>query len=453
MANSIEIVEPKPTRPRLDPQEPQPKKSKWLLWVILFALVLGGIFAYTHRPGATSGAAAGKAGGRGAGGPVPVVPGTVQQKDVPIYLEGIGTIQALNTVTVRARVDGQIEKIAFEEGQDVKAGDVLAIIDQAPYKAAVEQAQAKQNQDQAQLSNAKLDLNRYTDLVAKKVISSQQFDTQKALVAQFEATVRNDAAAVESAKVNLNYTTIVSPIDGRTGIRLVDQGNIVHASDTTGVVVITQLHPISLIFTLPEQSLNDIHKEMAGGRELAVLAMGRNNKTKLDTGKLSVIDNQIDTTTGTIKLKATFDNNDLQLWPGQFINAHLHLTTHKDGLVVPASVIQHGPNGEYAFVIQEDETVQLRPVKVTRKDNGEMAQTEDGEALIEDGLAMGEKVVVDGQYKLQPGSKVILGTPSGPGAGHGTGHNAAGKQSGTDAQSAPGAAATPGGHRKNTAPK
>jgi multidrug efflux system membrane fusion protein len=419
MANYIEIAEPKPSRPRLDPQEPQPKKSKWLLWVILLALALGGIWFYTHRPASNAEAEAGKGGGRrGANmGPVNVVAGTVAQKDVPIYLEGIGTIQALNTVTVRARVDGQLEKVAFEEGQDVKAGDVLAVIDQAPYKAALEQAQARQNQDQAQLSNAKLDLNRYTDLVTKKVISSQQFDTQKALVAQLEATVRNDAAAVESAKVNLNYTTIVSPIDGRTGIRLVDQGNIVHANDTTGLVVITQLHPISLVFTLPEQSLNDIHKETAAvGHELTVRAMGRDNKTVLDEGKLSVIDNQIDTTTGTIKLKATFDNKDLQLWPGQFINAHLHLTTRMNGLVVPASVIQHGPNGTYAFVIEEDQTVQIRPVEVVRKENGEIAQSENGEALVEKGLTAGEKVVVDGQYKLQPGSKIIVAQPGGAGA-------------------------------------
>ncbi|EDY20741.1 efflux transporter, RND family, MFP subunit [Chthoniobacter flavus Ellin428] len=401
MANYIEL-EPTPAKPRPNLQQPEPKKGGWLIWVILLALVLGGIWFYTHRPASTATTGSGGK-GRGAGGPVPVVVGAVTKKDVPIYLEGIGTIQALNTVTVRTRVDGQLEKVAFEEGQDVKAGDVLAIIDQAPYKAAVEQAQAKLKQDQAQLNNAKLDYDRYADLVAKKVISSQQYDTQKALVAQFEGTVANDTAAVESAKVNLNYTTIVSPLDGRTGIRLVDQGNIVHAADTTGLVVITQLHPISLIFTLPEQSLTAIHKETADGKELAVLAMDRDDKTKLDTGKLSVIDNQIDITTGTIKLKATFENKDLMLWPGEFINAHLHLSTQKDGLVVPASVIQHGPNGTYVFVVQDDQTVQIREVKVTRKENGDMAQTEDGEALIESGLAEGEKVVVDGQYKLQNG--------------------------------------------------
>ena len=432
MANYIEI-EPNPIQSRPHPQPANTRKSSWVIWVVLIALVLGGIWFYTHRK--TSDAPA--KGGRGAGGPVTVVAGTVAQKDVPIYLEGIGTIQALNTVTVRARVDGQLEKVGYEEGQDVKAGDILAIIDQAPYKTAVAQAQAKQGQDQAQLTNAKLDLDRYTDLVAKKVISSQQYDTQKALVAQFEATVRNDAAAVESARVNLNYTTIVAPIDGRVGIRLVDQGNIVHASDQTGLVVITQLHPISLLFTLPEQSLTSIHKETANGQEIEVLAMDRDDKTKLDTGKLSVIDNQIDTTTGTIKLKATFENKDLALWPGQFINAHLHLTTRKNGLVVPSSVIQRGPNGAYAFVIKEDQTVEIRPIKVARKENGDIAQTQNGEALIDEGLAVGEKVVVDGQSKLQPGSKIVISTPGeGKPAQHGGGAKPGGNP--------------PSGHKRNS---
>jgi multidrug efflux system membrane fusion protein len=436
MANYIEIVEPAPKKSRPNPEQPSPKKRKWWLWVVMLLLVLGGIWYYTHRTPPSASDASGK-GGRGGGGPVPVVAGTVTQKDVPIYLEGIGTIQALNTVTVHVRVDGQLEKVAFEEGQDVKAGDVLAIVDPAPYQAALQQAQAKQGQDQAQLTNAKLDLDRDTDMIAKKVISQQQFDTQKALVAQFEATVRNDSAAIESAKVNLNYTTIVSPLDGRTGIRLVDQGNIVHAADQNGLVVITQLHPISLIFTLPEQSLTAIHKESASGQDLAVLATDRDNKTKLDEGKLSVIDNQIDITTGTIKLKATFDNKELQLWPGQFINAHLLLTTRKNGLVVPASVIQHGPNGTYAFVIKDDQTVEIRPVKVARKENGDVAQTDEGEALIDNGLAVGEKVVVDGAYKLQPGSKVLIG----PVGGSKAGQPAAGEKPGGHGQ---------GGHKRSS---
>jgi len=436
MANYIEIAEPARPKPRpafQQPQDPRPKKGKWWIWVIFLALVLGGIWYYTHRTPA-EGAASASGGGKrgGAGGPVPVVAGTVMQKDVPIYLEGIGTIQALNTVTVHTRVDGQLEKVAFDEGQDVKAGDTLAIIDQAPFKAALAQAQAKLKQDQAQLNNARLDYDRYADLVKKNVISSQQYDTQKALVAQFEGTVGNDSAAVESAKVNLNYTTVVSPLDGRTGIRLVDQGNIVHAADQNGLVVITQLHPISLIFTLPEQSLTSIHQETAAaGHELSVVAVDRDNKTKLDTGDLKVIDNQIDITTGTIKLKAIFDNKDLMLWPGQFINAHLLLTTRKNGLVVPASTIQRGPNGTYVFVIKDDQTAELREIKVARTANGDIVQTDDGDALIENGLAVGEKVVVDGQYKLQPGSKVVIG----PAGGGKSGAPAAGEKPGAHGKS------------------
>jgi multidrug efflux system membrane fusion protein len=425
MANQTEVLRSTPPSthtPDTPMQAPSrlieepPKKGGWIIWLVLALVVLGGIYWFTsHRAGAS----ANPAGGRKGGGPVPVVAGTVEKKDVPIYLDGLGTVQALNTVTVRTRVDGQLEKIAFTEGQDVKAGDTLAIIDQAPYKAALAQTQGKLSQDQAQLSNANLDLQRYADLVTKKVISSQQYDTQKALVAQYEGTVHNDTAALESAKVNLSYTTIVSPLDGRTGIRLVDQGNIVHATDATGLVVITQLHPISLIFTLPEQNLLQIHQHTTKGEILPVLAVDRDSKTTLDKGELSVIDNQIDTTTGTIKLKATFDNGQYQLWPGQFINARLLVTTRKDGLTVPASVIQRGPNGPYAFVIKEDQTVEVRPVKVAQIDNGE--------ALIDDGLAAGEKVVVDGQYKLQPGSKVIIGPTGGAAAGAAGGHGHGGK--------------------------
>ena len=354
------------------------------------------------------------AGGRDAAGafPVPIIAGTVVQKDVPLYLDGLGTVQALNTVTVHPRVDGELKKVAFVEGHDVKAGDLLAQIDDAPFRAQFQQAQAKKGQDQALLTNAQRDLERDVDLIEKKVISPQQYETQKALVSQLEAAVNADQAAIESAKVQLDYSTVLSPIAGRTGIRLVDQGNVVHAGDVRGLVVITQLQPVSLVFTLPAQNLGEIHKQMAGGAELTVLAVDRDNKTVLHTGKLTVIDNQIDTTTGTILLKATFPNRDLQLWPGQFINARLLLSVRKGGLVVPASVVQRGPNGSYAFVIKEDLTVEMRPVKV--------AQIEQSEALIDDGLQAGERVVVDGQYKLQPGSRVKIpdaSSKSGPSKG------------------------------------
>jgi len=346
--------------------------------------------------------------------PVPIVAGVVMQKDVPIFLDGLGTVQALNTVTVNPRVDGELKDVKFTEGQDVEAGMVLAQIDDAPYRAQWEQAMAKKGQDEALLENARRDLERNADLIEKKVISPQQYETQKALVAQLDATVKADEAAVKNTKVQLDYSTVISPLAGRVGMRLIDKGNVVHASDTRGLVVITQIQPISLVFTLPAQNLGEIQKEKKRGAELEVLAVDRDNKTLMDSGTLTVIDNQIDTATGTIMLKATFPNRDLQLWPGQFANARLLLTVRKQGIVVPASVVQRGPNGAYAFVIKDDLTVEMRPVTVTR--------IERDEALIEDGLQAGERVVVDGQYKLQPGSKVKIPEPAPKGGAPVDGH-------------------------------
>ena len=336
---------------------------------------------------------------------VPVIEGRVQQKDVPIYLDGLGTVQAYNTVTIHVRVDGELKKVAFVEGQDVRAGDLLAQIDPDPYRTALEQAEAKKLQDEAQLANARLDLKRYADLYQQKIATQQTYDTQKALVDQFVATVQTDEAAIDSAKVQLNYTTVVSPLDGRIGIRLIDQGNIVHAADTNGLVVITQLKPISLIFTLPEQTLSQIQKQ-GPTTAISVVAVDRDNSTVLGQGTLAVIDNQIDTSTGQIRLKANFPNDNLWLWPGQFVNARLLLSTRHNGLVVPASVVQRGPDGAYAFVVKDDNTVEVRPVKV--------AQIEQAEALIDDGLKANERVVVDGQYKLQVGSHVKPSTPGKP---------------------------------------
>ncbi|MEI7729887.1 MAG: efflux RND transporter periplasmic adaptor subunit [Verrucomicrobiota bacterium] len=381
--------------------------TKWVVILMVGALIAAAAYWWSTHNAPAEKKPSGFA--RGEMPPVPVVAGVVAEKDVPIYLEGLGTVQAFNTVTVRARVDGQIVKVAFTEGQEVHAGDVLVQIDPDPYRTVLDQAVAKKGQDEALLGNAKADLKRYGDLLANEGVTQQVFDTQKAQVNQLEAAVKADQATIESAKVQLAYTTIVSPIDGRIGMRLVDQGNMVRASDATGLVVITQLKPISVVFTLPEQTLGKIQKQASLAADLTVFAIGRDNVNVLGEGKLTVIDNQIDTTTGTIKLKATFPNTDLRLWPGQFVNARLLVNVRKGSAVVPASVVQRGPEGAFAFVIKEDQTVEIRPIKV--------AQIEQGEALIEDGLHSGERVVVDGQYKLQKGSKVKTADASGSGQG------------------------------------
>jgi membrane fusion protein, multidrug efflux system len=334
--------------------------------------------------------------------PIPVVAGKAEEKDVPVYLDGLGTVQAFNTVTVHTRVDGELQQVLFAEGQEVTTGASLAVIDPRPFQAALDQAIAKKAQDEAQLANAKVTLARNTDLLNKKVIAQADFDLSKYTADQFQAAVQADQAAIESAKTQLDYTQIKSPIDGRTGVRLVDVGNIVHAADPGGIVVITQMHPISVVFTLPEQNLQAILNEGGANGGLHVTALDRGNTTALDEGTLAVVDNEIDQTTGTVKLKATFPNNDLKLWPGKFVNARLILTTRKNAIVVPAPVVQRGPQGTYAYVIKPDKTVEMRPIKV--------AQTEANVALIDDGLKADEQVVVDGQYKLQPGAHVELTT-------------------------------------------
>jgi len=377
--------------------------GKWLgIVVLIVGTVLGGFWFKQHSAkNAKTAAPASRGGPGGAMGPVPVVAGVATQKDVPIFLDGLGTVQAFNTVTIRPRVDGQVFKIAFVEGQDVQAGDLLAQIDPAPFQTQLDQAVAKQAQDQAQLAAARSTLERDATLLKDKILSQQDYDTQKATVDQLTAAVQADQAAINNAKVQLAYTTISSPIDGRTGIRQVDQGNIVHATgDSNAIVVIAQLRPITVAFTLPEQDLRQIQEQMIGGHELSALALDRDNRTTLDEGKLAVIDNQIDTATGTLRLKATFPNANLHLWPGQFVNIRLLVRTQKGGTVVPASVVQRGPEGAYAFVIKNDSSVEVRPVQVAR--------IEQGEALIDSGLKPGEQVVVDGQYKLQPGSHVKI---------------------------------------------
>jgi multidrug efflux system membrane fusion protein len=385
---------------QFEPSQPGKSRKPWGLKaapIIAAVLAIAAIIAGCGRqPGSAKGGKQGKGPG-GNNGPVVAIIGTVLQKDVPIYLDGLGTVQAFNTVTVRSRVDGELKKLSFKEGQDVQAGQLLAQIDPDPFRTQVAQLEAKKTQDEAQLSFARVELKRNADLLAQMIVSQEVYDTQKAQVDQLVALVKSDQAAIDNAKVQLDYTTIDAPIAGRTGIRFVDEGNIIHSGDSNGIVILTQLKPISVIFTLPEQSLREIQRQQSEG-PMTVIAVDRDNSTQLDEGQLAVFDNQIDTTTGTIRLKATFPNANLKLWPGQFVNARLLLSVRTNGIVVPASVVQRGPEGAYAFVVNNDMSVKMAPVKV--------GQIDQGQALIESGLAAGQRVVVDGQYKLQPGSKV-----------------------------------------------
>ena len=330
---------------------------------------------------------------------VPVVAGTVSSSDVPIYLRGVGTVIAYNTVLVRSQIQGQITKIAFTEGQSVHAGDLLAQIDPRPYQAQLDQVTATRDRDQAQLKNAQANLGRYTQLGEKGWATPQLVETQTAQVAQLQSAVKADEALIEAANVQLGYTRLTSPIDGVTGVRQVDVGNIIHPTDPNGLVVVTQIEPISVIFTLPETDLPQIQEQMAKG-PLAVLAYSQDDTIKLDEGKLNLVDNEILQTTGTIRLKAEFPNAAHRLWPGELINVWLLLDTRHDGLTVPASAVQQGQQGAFTYVIGSDNTVQVRPVKV--------AQISRGQALIDAGVTANEQVVVDGQYKLQAGSHVVV---------------------------------------------
>ena len=335
---------------------------------------------------------------------VPVVAAAAHIADVPIYLEGVGTVQAFNTVTVHSQVDGQLVKVAFREGQDVRKGDLLAQIDPATYQAQLEQALAKKALDETQLANARVDLERYVYLVERDSGPKQQADTQRALVAQLEAQIKQDQAAIDMARAQLGFTTIVSPLDGRTGIRQVDQGNIVHSADTNGIVVITQLRPISVIFTLPQQTLARVNRAASHGAP-AVEALADDHRSARDRGTLTVVDNQVDQTTGTIRIKATFPNANLQLWPGQFVNVRLLVDKLHDAVVVPAAAVQQGPNGTFVYVVGADSKAALRNVTV--------AQQGDSETVIGDGIESGEQVVTTGFARLSDGKAVRVGKPGG----------------------------------------
>jgi multidrug efflux system membrane fusion protein len=332
---------------------------------------------------------------------VPVVAGVVSSGNVPIYLRGVGTVIAYNTVVVRSQIQGQITQIAFTEGQAVHTGDLLAQIDPLPYQAQIDQLTATRDRDQSQLTNALANLDRYSKLLEKGYATTQLVETQKAQVAQLQNAVKADEALIEEANVQLSYTRLTSPIDGVTGIRQIDLGNIISPANTSGVVVVTQLEPISLIFTLPETVLPQIQQQQQKTKgPLKVVAYSQDDRVKLDEGTLGLVNNEIVQTTGSIQLKANFPNKMHRLWPGELVNARLLVDTQQNGLTVPASVVQQGPNGPYAYVINPDTSVEVRPIKV--------AQISDGQALVDSGLKANEQVVVDGQYKLQAGAHVTI---------------------------------------------
>ena len=329
---------------------------------------------------------------------MPVSIATAQLRDMPLYLVGLGSVTPLNTVSVKSRVDGQLVEVNFKEGQQVRKGQLLAVIDPRPFEVQLSQAQAQLFKDQAQLRDAQLNYDRFKGLLHDSgAISQQQVDTQKALVDQFQGAVQTDQAAIDNAKLQLTYCHITSPIDGRVGLRLVDPGNIIHAADTNPLLVITQLQPITVIFTLPEDQLPTVAQHMKGGA-LHVDAYSRDDQNRLATGTLLTIDNQIDQATGTGRLKAQFDNRDNVLWPNQFVNVRLLLETRKNSIVIPAAAIQRGPQGTYVFVVKQDKTVEVRPVTI--------AISQNNSASIASGLSANESVVTDGQDKLQAGSKV-----------------------------------------------
>ena len=373
----------------------RPRTTKLLTIIAVLAVTAGGAAALT-RTSAFRSTAAPQA--QAAPPPVGVVAASVQSHDVPIYLRGVGTVIAYNNVLVRSQITGELVKISFDQGQQVKKGDVLAVIDPSPYQAQLDQAIANRDRDQAHLKNAEIDYNRYTGLAKQKSIAQQLADSQKAIVDQLVAIIKSDEAIIESARVNLGYTNLTSPIDGVTGIRQIDIGNIIHPTDVNGLVDVTQIEPISLIFTLPEAEFVPIQERLSQG-SITVFVDSQGGK-QLDQGKLDLIDNQIIQTTGTIRLRAQFPNQKHLLWPGQLVNARLVLDTRHDGLTVPASVVQQGPQGPYAYVVNPDRSVAIRPIKV--------AQISEGQALIDSGLQANEQVVVDGQYKLQPGAHVTI---------------------------------------------
>jgi membrane fusion protein, multidrug efflux system len=380
---------------------PRPRRRSFAwLWILLFAGLCYGGYRYYQSLQAKQAAAAAQS--AKAPRSISVVSAPVKTGDVPVYLTGLGTVTPYNTVSVKSRVDGQLIAVHFTEGQIVKQGELLAEIDPRPFQVQLQQAEGQLAKDKAQLNDAQVNLARYETLWKEQVIAKQQLDTQRASVGQFEGVIEADQAAIENAKLQLTYARITAPISGRIGLRLVDAGNIIHAGDANGLVIISQLQPITVLFTIPADNLQPILKKLRAGAQLRVDAYDRDNRNKITTGSLLTVDNQIDPTTGTSRLKAVFSNEDGALFPNQFVNCRLLLDTKHNAVIVPAPAIQRGPQGNYVYVIKPDKTATMRAVTVgiTEGDNVE----------IDAGLQGNEMVVVEGQDKLQEGSKVDIRT-------------------------------------------
>ena len=397
----------------------------WWLWLLIAAIAAGAYFYFEHHtetPSAPS--PSGKTRGGGADRSLPVTGVAAKSADVAVYINGLGTVTPTNTVTVRARVDGQLMRVLFREGQAVKAGDLLAEIDPRPYQVQLMQAEGQLARDQAQLKNAQLDLERYRALFEQDSVAKQQLDTQAALVRQYEGTIKADMGQIENAKLQLTYARVTAPISGRLGLRQVDTGNIVHASDQNGLVVITQLQPITTIFSIPEDSLPVVMKKLGAGEKLPVDAYDREGKKKLASGVLLTVDNQIDATTGSVKLKAQFQNEDYSLFSNQFVNARMLIDVQRGATVIPSAAIQRGTQGTFVYVVNADKTVAVRPVKIGPSQGDNIA--------IDTGIAPGEVVVVDGTDKLRNGAKVELITKEArmPQPGNGQPNGRSGKRHG-----------------------
>ena len=407
------------------PPQPSVRRRRWPIFVALAAVLVGSYIGWHYFISTKPADAAvdlkttGGKGGNSA--PIPVTVARVQKADFPVYLNGLGTVQPYRTVTVRSRVDGQIIKVAFKQGRMVKEGATLVEIDPRPYQAALDQALAKKAQDEANLKNAKLNLDRSLGLAAKNYATQQQVDTQQAMVDQLTAQIQGDQAAIDNAQTQLSYTIIKSPLSGRAGFRLVDPGNIVHDSDQNGIVTIVQLQPIAVVFTTPEENVPQINKALEEGTVVPVEALSSDGLRTLAEGELARVNNEVDQASGTIRMKATFQNKDNVLWPGLSVSTRLLVDTLKDVIVIPDDAVQRGPNGLYAFVVGDDDKVAVQAINVS--------QSGDGESVVEQGLTAGQRVVVAGQYRLQAGS-VVQPTEAPP-------SSAPGKEAETSLQKSP----------------